>query len=140
MQQQAVVPFGDPLTRHQDLVRSVGSFPAREDHMTPQDLNAVEAPMPPLATPNRLTSDHRLEFRRAVLEHLDQAARDGADAVELDMAATLEFDASGLGVLVLLRKRAAERGLPVRLCNAPRVVRQMLAATRLDTLFDLDRS
>jgi len=104
--------------------------------MTQLDFIAVEAPMTPLIAPTRLTADHRMEFRRAVLERLEACVRDGESAVELDLGGTLEMDASGLGVLVLLQKRARERGRVVRLLNAPRTVRQMLNITRLDSLFE----
>lgn len=98
--------------------------------------NAVEATVQPLVAPFRLTSDHRLEFRRAVLESLETAAHDGDPAVAIDLARTIEVDASGLGVLVLLQKRARERGLRTRLVNTPRAVQDMLQMTRLDTLFE----
>ena len=97
----------------------------------------VETPVPPLVATARLTSDHRLEFRRAVLETLEQAVRAGAGVVEVDLSATVEIDASGLGVLVLLQKRARERGLRTRLLGTPPAVREMLRGTRLDVLFEL---
>ncbi len=99
---------------------------------------ALEAPVQPLVAPYRLTSDHRLEFRRAVLESLESAASSGEPAVEVDLARTIEVDASGLGVLVLLQKRARERGLRTKLVNTPRAVHDMLQITRLDSLFELD--
>lgn len=98
---------------------------------------AVDIPVEPLIAPNRLTADSRLDFRRSVLESLEQAANAGAGVVEVDLSITTEMDASGLGVLVLLQKRARERGLETRLLNAPRVVRQMLNVTRLEALFDM---
>ena len=93
--------------------------------------------MPSLVAAARLTSDHRLEFRRAVLETLEQAVRAGGGVVEVDLSATVEIDASGLGVLVLLQKRARERGLRTRLLGTPPAVREMLRGTRLDVLFEL---
>lgn len=100
---------------------------------------AVEAPVEPLVAPARLTAEHRLEFRRTALEALEQATRGGLIAVEVDMSLTSEIDASGLGVLVLLQKRARERGMNARLLNTPRAVRQMLHITRLDALFEFQR-
>lgn len=100
---------------------------------------AVEVTVEPLLAPHRLTADHRLAFRRSVLEGLEQASRAAVDAVELDMSLTTDIDASGLGVLVLLQKRARERGLNTRLLNTPRTVRQMLHITRLDVLFEFSR-
>ncbi len=106
--------------------------------MTSQTTVAVEAPVEPLIAPVRLTSDHRLEFRRAALEALEQAAAAGAGAVEVDMRACSEMDASGLGVLVLLQKRSRERDLATRLLHATRAVRQMIAVTRLESLFEFE--
>jgi anti-anti-sigma factor len=60
--------------------------------------------------------------------------------VEVDLGATSEMDASGLGVLVLLQKRARERGLTTRLLNASRSIREMLQLTRLDSLFEIGAS
>jgi anti-anti-sigma factor len=105
--------------------------------MTSQE--SVETTVEPLVAPSRLTADHRLEFRRSVLEALEQASRSGADAVEIDLSVTTEIDASGLGVLVLLQKRARERSMSARLLNTPRAVRQMLHITRLDALFEFTR-
>ncbi len=98
---------------------------------------AMEATVQPLVAPSRLTSDHRLEFRRAVLESLEAAVSSGEPCVMIDLARTVEMDASGLGVLVLLQKRAREKGLRTKLMHAPRNVYEMLQMTRLDTLFDL---
>jgi anti-anti-sigma factor len=97
---------------------------------------APEESVQPLVAPTRLTSDHRLEFRRAALELLEESARAGAAIVEVDLGATVEMDASGLGVLVLLQKRARERGLRTRLSHASRAITEMLQLTRLDALFE----
>lgn len=96
----------------------------------------VEAPMQPLFAPARLNTDNRLEFRRLVLEQLEHAARDGAATIDVDLGGTVEMDASGLGVLVLLQKRARERGLRTRLVHTPRPVFETLRLTRLDALFE----
>lgn len=98
---------------------------------------ALEAIVQPLVAPFRLTSDHRLDFRRSVLESLEEAVGTGAPCVSVDLARTIEMDASGLGVLVLLQKRAREKGLRTKLLNTPRNVYEMLQMTRLDSLFDL---
>lgn len=97
---------------------------------------AVEALMDPIAAPVRLTTDNRQAFRVSALDGLERAVRDGVRTVDVDLAATLEMDASGLGVLVLLQKRARERGLGTRLLHVPRPVRQMLDVTRLAGLFE----
>lgn len=83
-----------------------------------------------------LTAEHRLELRRAMLEALEVAVRNGDKRVDVDLGPTVDIDASGLGVLVLLQKRARERGLGTRLLNAPRAIRELLHLTRLDALFE----
>lgn len=98
---------------------------------------AVETTVQPLAAPVRLTSDLRLEFRRAVLESLEAVTAAGEAVVVVDLSRTVEIDASGLGVLVLLQKRARERGIRTSLRDTPRAVVDMLTMTRLATLFDL---
>jgi anti-anti-sigma factor len=94
----------------------------------------------PMLAPSRLTAEQRLDFRRAVLEALELSSRNGARSVDIDLGATIEVDASGLGVLILLQKRARERGLAVRLLNVPNQVDQLLDATRLGSLFEIVRA
>jgi anti-anti-sigma factor len=91
-----------------------------------------------LPAPERLVTDTRLEFRRAALEHVERAAHAAATRIYVDLKATRELDASGLGVLVLLQKRARERMIATRLLNAGPSVRQMLLLTKLDYLFELE--
>ena len=91
-----------------------------------------------LNAPSRLVADTRLDFRRAALEHLERTIQKGATRVVVDLAHTTEIDASGLGVLVLLQKRARERMIATRLLHAPVSVKQMLELTRLDYLFELE--
>ena len=101
---------------------------------------ALEATVGPLIAPPRLTTDNRLDFRRAVLATLDSGARLGATAIEIDLGPVVEIDASGLGVLILLQKRAREQGMKTRLLNVPGAVEQLLDATRLEPLFEVVRS
>lgn len=95
--------------------------------------------MTPIIAPPRLTTEHRLDFRRVVLEGLESASSRGAQAVEVDLGPAVEIDASGLGVLILLQKRARERGLRTRLLNVPGTVERLLDATRLEPLFEVVR-
>jgi anti-anti-sigma factor len=91
-----------------------------------------------LQAPQRLVTDTRLDFRRAALEHVERAAQDSLPRIYVDLTATKEIDASGLGVLVLLQKRARERMIATRLIHAGTSVRQMLLLTKLDYLFELE--
>ena len=91
-----------------------------------------------LAAPDRLVMETRLAFRRAALEHVERAVREAAERISVDLSATREIDASGLGVLVLLQKRARERMIATRLLNAGPPVRHLLQLTKLDYLFELE--
>ena len=115
---------------------SVGHSPAREDTMATATPDSSDTDAQTVLAPARLTADNRLEFRRLVLEALEGAARNGEKHVNVDLGLTVEIDAGGLGVLVLLQKRAKERGLRTRLVRAPRAIREMLHLTRLDALFE----
>jgi anti-anti-sigma regulatory factor len=89
-----------------------------------------------LVAPERLVASTRADFRTAALAHLERVQPvDGALAI--DMGQTVEIDASGLGILVLLQKRAKERGLSTSLRRAPERVRNLLKLTMLDFLFEL---
>lgn len=104
-----------------------------------QEMSDPASKLRPMLAPTRLTAEYRLEFRRGVLEALEQAVRNGGGVVEIDLRATIEIDASGLGVLILLQKRARERSIVVRLHSVPNIVEQLLDATRLGPLFDIVR-
>ncbi len=89
-----------------------------------------------LVAPPRLIADTRADFRTAALAHLERMGP-GAGALVIDMHQTFDLDASGLGILVLIQKRAKERGLSTRLRQAPERVRNLLKLTMLDFLFEL---
>lgn len=89
--------------------------------------------------PPHLTTDSRVEFRTRVLEALENAVSEAAPTVTLDLGTVVEIDASGLGVLILLQKRAREQHVRVRLLNVPRAVEQLLDETRMGPLFEIVR-
>ena len=89
-----------------------------------------------LIAPERLISATRAEFRAMALAHLDRLSPH-AGALVIDLSQTSELDASGLGMLVLVHKRAKDRGLSTRLRRAPERVRNLLKLTLLDFLFEL---
>lgn len=86
--------------------------------------------------PPRIVVDTRVEFRSAALESLERANETGAHLFSIDMTETRDVDASGLGILVLVQKRARERGLTTRLLNTRHDVRSLLAHTKLESLFE----
>ena len=89
-----------------------------------------------LGAPTRLIAETRDEFRTAAVAFLEHLAPD-AEILVIDMEQTLDIDASGLGILVLIQKRAKERGLSTHLRRAPEKVRNLLKLTMLDFLFEL---
>jgi anti-anti-sigma factor len=91
-----------------------------------------------LLAPSKLVAETRLDFRRAALSHLERVLERSLTRVVVDLTATQEIDASGLGVLVLLQKRAREKMIAIRLMHTPAAVKQMLTLTKLDYLFELE--
>lgn len=89
-----------------------------------------------LSAPARLVAETRVDFRCAALDSLDRAGEHGEPLLAIDMGDTRDVDASGLGILVLVQKRARERGLSTRLLNTQESVRSLLAMTKLERLFE----
>jgi anti-anti-sigma regulatory factor len=90
----------------------------------------------PVEAPARLIAETRVDFRAAALGSMERAVGSGSTALSIDMSETEEVDASGLGTLVVLQKRARERGLITRLMSTRQPVRSLLAATKLEGLFE----
>jgi anti-anti-sigma regulatory factor len=88
-----------------------------------------------LVAPERLIATTRADFRTAAMAHLDRLQSDGRP-LTIDMGTTVEIDASGLGILVLVQKRAKERGFSTSLRRTPERVRNLLKLTMLDFLFE----
>ena len=88
-----------------------------------------------VAAPGQLTAATRMEFRTAALECLERVVQLGVAALAIDLAATRIVDASGLGTLVMVHKRARERGIATRLLHVSSAVRDLLETTRLEPLF-----
>ena len=92
---------------------------------------------PPLRAPRRLITETRAQLRDAALRRLDALVNEGASTLSIDLADVVDVDIGGIGILVLVQKRAQERGLTTRLLHAPVQVERMLALTQLDHLFDM---
>jgi anti-anti-sigma regulatory factor len=58
--------------------------------------------------------------------------------VIVDMQHTKDIDASGLGVLVLLQKRARDLMIATKLLHAPVGAKRMLELTNLAYLFEIE--
>jgi anti-anti-sigma factor len=57
--------------------------------------------------------------------------------VVLDLARVSAVDASGLGVMLELRKQVESRGIRFKLMNANKLVSRVLEITRLDSVFEI---
>ena len=90
-----------------------------------------------LATPEELGLDTRAEFRRVASVIVDQLP-EGSGQLVLDLGKTRRVDSAGLGALMLVQRRAAERRVTVRLRDVSDEVRFLLVLTKLDDLFILD--
>lgn len=94
-------------------------------------------PHSPLRAPRRLVTETRAELRDAALRRLDSLVAEQASRLTIDLADVVDVDIGGIGILVLLQKRAQDRGLPTRLINIPEHVARLLTLTQLDFLFEV---
>jgi anti-anti-sigma factor len=90
-----------------------------------------------LAAPEALGLDTRTAFRRAATELLEQLP-DGSGRLVIDLSGTRQVDSSGLGALMLIQRKAAERRQTVCLRGANEELRFLLVLTKLDDLFELE--
>lgn len=97
------------------------------------------SPMSVLHCPSHLTADTRVAFRTQALAALDATLTANEATVALDFSAVVDIDASGLGVLILLQKRAREHRVRVSLVNVPGPVERLLDETRMSALFEIVR-
>jgi anti-anti-sigma factor len=106
----------------------------------PQSNEALRAePVgPSIQAPERLVADTRAQFRKDALNYLDRAAAQSVKDFSLDMSQTSEMDASGLGILVVVQKKAKELGIRMVISNAPQQVRYLLLLTKLEHLFEFE--
>jgi len=89
--------------------------------------------------PASLGIETRASFRRQAAQALDRLRESGAGApLVIDLSSTRSVDSAGLGVLVLIQRRAAEVRIPVHLIGASEEVRLLLVMTRLDDRFIIE--
>lgn len=88
------------------------------------------------AAPDRIVAETRASFRKDALMFMERAVDAGLKDIALEMSKTVEVDASGLGVLVVVQKKAKELGLRLRVTRAPQQVRYLLLLTKLEHLFE----
>lgn len=89
--------------------------------------------------PTSLGIETRANFRRQAQEALERLrAAEGAGELVIDLSGTRSVDSAGLGVLVLVQRRAAEARTAVRLRGASEELRFLLVMTRLDDRFVIE--
>jgi len=90
-----------------------------------------------LAAPEKLGLESRTVFRRAASDLLEDLP-EGAGRLVIDLSGTRHVDSAGLGALMLIQRRAAERRQVVCLRGANEELRFLLVLTKLDDLFELE--
>jgi anti-anti-sigma factor len=86
--------------------------------------------------PAHLGLETRASFREAAMGLLEQLPEDGGRLV-IDLRGTRTVDSAGLGVLMLVQRRAAERKQVVVLRRPNDELRFLLVLTKLDDLFEV---
>jgi anti-sigma B factor antagonist len=90
-----------------------------------------------MAAPETLGLDTRVEIRKAAIRLLEEMP-EGVGRLVIDLARTRHVDSAGLGALMLIQRRAAERRQVVVLRSASEEIRFLLMLTKLDDLFQLE--
>jgi hypothetical protein len=98
---------------------------------TPQDLERG------LAAPETLGLNSRVEIREAA-KHLLAELPTGTGRLDNHHRPTRPIDSAGLGALMLIPRRAAERRQTVVLRAPSEEIRFLLVLTKLADLFDID--
>ncbi len=98
---------------------------------TPQDVERG------LAAPDTLGLESRVEIRKAAF-HLLEEMPEGTGRLVIDLGRTRHIDSAGLGALMLIQRRAAERRQVVVLRNPNEEIRFLLVLTKLYDLFQVE--
>src|SRR5919106_4642020 len=90
-----------------------------------------------LSAPDTLGLESRVEIRKAAIQLLEDMP-EGTGRLVIDLGRTRHVDSAGLGALMLIQRRAAERRQVVVLRNVSDEIRFLLVLTKLDDLFQLE--
>jgi anti-sigma B factor antagonist len=90
-----------------------------------------------MVAPETLGLDSRVEIRKAAVRLLEEMP-EGSGRLIIDLGRTRNVDSAGLGALMLIQRRAAERRQVVVLRNLSEEIRFLLVLTKLDDLFQLE--
>ncbi len=90
-----------------------------------------------IKAPEILGLEVRSSFRDEAIALLSEMSADGG-ALLIDFAETRRIDSAGLGALMLVQRKAAEREQRVVLRNLRDEFRFLLVLTKLDDLFEIE--
>lgn len=97
-------------------------------------MNSTHSRARELLAPESLGLDTRAEVLQSALRMLDDIP-EGTGQLVINLARTHQVDSAGLGALMLIQRRAAERRQTVVLRHPNDELRFLLALTKLDDLF-----
>lgn len=90
-----------------------------------------------MAAPDTLGLDTRAVVRKSAIDLLE-AMPEGAGRLIVDLSQTRHVDSAGLGALMLIQRRAAERRQIVVLRYPSDELRFLLAITKMKELFEIE--
>ena len=90
-----------------------------------------------LSAPETLGLDTRVQIRKAAIQLLEEMP-EGTGRLVIDLGRTRHIDSAGLGALMLIQRRAAERRQVVVLRSASEEIRFLLVLTKLYDLFQVE--
>ena len=100
-------------------------------------MSATRTSVRRITAPATLGLETRTAFRSEAIALLEEMP-EGVGSLVVDLAATRTMDSAGLGALMLVQHRAADRRQPVVLQHLNDELRCLLVITKLDDLFEFD--
>jgi anti-anti-sigma factor len=90
-----------------------------------------------LSAPDTLGLETRVQIRKAAFQLLEEMP-EGSGQLVIDLGHTRHIDSAGLGALMLIQRRAAERRQSVVLRHPNEEIRFLLVLTKLYDLFQVE--
>jgi anti-anti-sigma factor len=90
-----------------------------------------------LSAPDTLGLETRVQIRKAAFQLLEEMP-EGTGRLVIELGRTRHIDSAGLGALMLIQRRAAERRQVVVLRNPSEEIRFLLVLTKLFELFQVE--
>ena len=90
-----------------------------------------------LSAPDTLGLETRVQIRKVAFQLLEEMP-EGTGRLVIDLGRTRHIDSAGLGALMLIQRRAAERRQTVVLRHPSEEIRFLLVLTKLYDLFQVE--